>query len=93
MSVKLLTEVRHAEGLTGWPKALLLVLADLADPGRTCSHTRAELAAIAGCSIRTVSRALKALIAAGWIRIEPRNRPDGGRTASVVRFQAREARS
>lgn len=91
MSVRLLREVRAATGLTGWPRAILLVLADVANDGGRSWWSRRRIADMAGCSIRTVSRALAILEASGWITRDARHRPDGGRTSSVVRIRPAEA--
>lgn len=72
-----------ARGLTQTARNVLLALATFTDLQGRCFPRRAQVAALAGCSEKTVTRALAELEGRGLLTREERRRADGGRTSDL----------
>lgn len=70
-------------------KFVLVALADMADEEDSCFPGRKRIAAMVGSSVRSVSRALGELEAAGFIIREQRRAADGYRTSDRYWLQVR----
>lgn len=75
--------VIRAPGLTAQSKLAYAVLTTYADGDRESYPARSTIAQAMGCSTDTLDRALKALVAAGWLTVQERRGPDGEQRSSV----------
>lgn len=73
--------------LKGAPKPVLVALADMADEAASCYPGQERLSAMTGLSVKTVSRALARLEAAGLIKRERRFDAFGHRTSDRYHLQ------
>lgn len=60
-----------------------LLVAVIALHGEVSFPARSTLAALMGCSTRSVARSIRVLEAKGWLTVKPRARQDGGRTSNL----------
>lgn len=84
MSLKFTRAVAKAQGISRSAKALLVILADVADRRGRSFYRQEALADLACASVRTVRRALDELVDSGWIEREHRQRLDGSRTSDLI---------
>jgi hypothetical protein len=88
--VSRIATVKSATANSLGPSARLLLrtLLDWLGNESTCWPSLRTLSRETGLSVRQLQRLLRELEQAGWIVLEPRFRPDGGRTSNVIRWTA-----
>lgn len=84
MSTEAITWALSVHGLSPRAKLVLIGLADSADKASwACFPSRKSLAEIGDCSVDTVDRAMKEIIAAGHLKVTGRTRNGGGQSSNL----------
>jgi hypothetical protein len=83
-AARALRELEPGRSLRGAFKAVLIALADRANPQGQCWPGQALIASDAGCDVRTAGRVLRTLEEVRLIRRDHRANPKGGRKSDLI---------